>query len=121
MRATRVSRSRMRRRSSAAAIRPSTVFSSSAGRWPTSPGPRVRPGTYTVRLIVDGDRVQQWLNGVLVVEYTLWDEAWKAKVAASKFGKMPRFGKATKGHIALQDHGNPVAFRNIKIRVIKTQ
>jgi hypothetical protein len=46
-------------------------------------------------------------------------EEWNAKLAASKFSKFPKFGKATEGHVCLQDHGNVVSFRNIKIREAK--
>lgn len=57
-----------------------------------------------------------WLNDVRVVSTTLWDDSWKKLVAGSKFAKMPDFGKFRKGHIALQDHGDMVWYRNIKIR-----
>lgn len=57
-----------------------------------------------------------WLNDVRIVTTTLWDDNWKKLVAGSKFSKMPDFGKFRKGHIALQDHGDMVWYRNIKIR-----
>jgi hypothetical protein len=60
-----------------------------------------------------------WLNGVKQVEFTMHTPEWDAMVAASKFKTMPDFGKATKGHIALQDHGDKVWYKNIKIREIK--
>ena len=72
-----------------------------------------------VRLAVNGAHVEHWLNGVKIVEYELWGDDWKARVAASKFKDMPRYGLARRGHIALQDHGDWVAFRNIRIRRIK--
>ena len=56
------------------------------------------------------------MNGVKVVETDMWTDDWKKLVAASKFKDMPKFAVAHKGHIALQDHGFPVYFRNIKIR-----
>jgi hypothetical protein len=71
------------------------------------------------RLLVNGAHVEHWLNGVKVVEYELWSEDWKQRVAASKFKAWPRYGMARSGHIALQDHGDWVAFRNIQIRRIK--
>ena len=70
----------------------------------------------TARLIVNGDLVEHWLNGKKVVSYTLWNDAWKAQVAASKFKGMPDYGVRKTGRIVLQDHGNFVWFRNIKIR-----
>lgn len=68
-----------------------------------------------VRLVVNGPHVEHWLNGVKIVEYELWSADWEARVKASKFNTMPKYGRARTGHIALQDHGDPVAFRNIKI------
>jgi glucose/arabinose dehydrogenase len=56
------------------------------------------------------------LNGVSYYYFRIGDDAWNKRVAASKFAKFANFGKAGKGHLCLQDHGNPVSFRNIKIR-----
>ena len=58
------------------------------------------------------------INGVSYFYFMKGDDEWNQRVAASKFAAFPQFGKATKGHICLQDHGNPVSFRNIKIRVL---
>ena len=69
-----------------------------------------------VRMIVEGAHVEYWLNGVRQCSYELWSEDWLARVAASKFSKWPGFGMNKSGHIALQDHGNPVWYRNITIR-----
>jgi hypothetical protein len=57
-----------------------------------------------------------YLNGTNVVSTTMWDDNWKKMVAASKFKTMEGFGTYKKGRIALQDHGNMVWYRNIKIR-----
>ena len=69
-----------------------------------------------VRMVVDGPHVEYWLNGVQQCSYELWSEDWNARVAASKFKEWPGFGMNKRGHIALQDHGNPVWYRNIHIR-----
>jgi hypothetical protein len=63
-------------------------------------------------------KCEHWMNGTKYVEYEIGSEDWNARVAKSKFAKMPGFGKSAKGHICLQDHGAEVAFRNIKIRVL---
>ncbi|MBO9199658.1 MULTISPECIES: 3-keto-disaccharide hydrolase [Niastella] len=56
------------------------------------------------------------LNGTKVLTTTLWDDAWTKMLAASKFKQWPGFGTFKNGHIALQDHGNSVWYRNIKIK-----
>ncbi|MEX1185248.1 MAG: DUF1080 domain-containing protein [Gemmatimonadaceae bacterium] len=71
-----------------------------------------------VRLLVNGSHVEHWLNGVKVVEYELGSPEWEARVRASKFASMPLYGRAPRGHIGLQDHGDRVEFRNIRIRVL---
>jgi hypothetical protein len=72
-----------------------------------------------VRILVRGSHVEHWLNGVKVVEYELWTPEWEALVKASKFVEWPRYGRAREGHIALQDHGDWVAYRSIRIREVK--
>ena len=69
-----------------------------------------------VRLRVDGNHVQHWLNGDLVVDYELGSADWKQRVARSKFAAWPQYGLAPRGHIGLQEHGAEVAFRSIKLR-----
>lgn len=61
-------------------------------------------------------KCEHTMNGTKYVEYEIGSADWNEKVAKSKFGKMPNFAKAAKGHLCLQDHGNEVAFKNIKIR-----
>lgn len=60
-----------------------------------------------------------WLNGVQTVEFTMGTPEWDQLVAGSKFKSMPDFGKFMKGKISLQDHGDQVWFRNIKIKELK--
>jgi hypothetical protein len=71
-----------------------------------------------VRIVASGSHVEHWLNGVKVVDYELWSPDWERLVKASKFNEWPAYGRARRGHIALQDHGDWVAFRNIKIKVL---
>ncbi len=59
---------------------------------------------------------QVMLNGVVYSQFQLGSDDWKNRVAQSKFKEFPEFGGAGTGHICLQDHGNLVAFRNIKVR-----
>ena len=69
-----------------------------------------------VRLVVKGAHVEHWMNGEKLLEYELWSADWEARVKASKFAAWPGYGRARRGHIVLQDHGDAVAFRNIRIR-----
>ncbi|HWA57373.1 MAG TPA: DUF1080 domain-containing protein [Gemmatimonadales bacterium] len=69
-----------------------------------------------VRIVVNGNHVEHWLNGVKVVEYELQSPDWQAKVAASKFAQWKGYGLAPSGYIALQDHGDRVEYRNIRLR-----
>jgi 3-keto-disaccharide hydrolase len=71
-----------------------------------------------VRILVQGNHVEHWLNGVKVVEYGLGSPDWEAKVKASKFAPHARYGRNAEGYIGLQEHGAWVAFRNIKIKTL---
>lgn len=68
------------------------------------------------RILVDGNHVEHWLNGVKTVEYELFSPEWEALVAQSKFAPYEEYGRAATGRIALQDHGHELRYRNIKIR-----
>lgn len=70
----------------------------------------------TARIIKNGDHVEHWLNGKLVVAYNLGDEDWQARYKASKFKEYPSYASVRKGPIGLQDHGHLCQFKNLKIK-----
>jgi hypothetical protein len=72
-------------------------------------------------IIVKGSHVEHWLNNQKLLEYELNSQDWKERVAASKFATMKAYGQMRRGHIALQDHGDRVWFRNIKIRELPNE
>ena len=69
----------------------------------------------TGRIVVDGTRVEHWLNGELTVGYEYYTDEWEALVTASKFDP-ELYARAEAGLIGLQDHGTPVWYRNIKVK-----
>lgn len=72
-----------------------------------------------LRIRITPEQCVHYMNGVRYARYTKGSRDWDARVARSKFAKYENFGKAKRGHICLQDHGNMVAFRNVKVREIK--
>ncbi|MCB0744913.1 MAG: DUF1080 domain-containing protein, partial [Ignavibacteriae bacterium] len=68
------------------------------------------------KIVVKGNMVEHYLNGIKVIEYERTTQMWKALVAYSKYSQWPNFGENEKGHILLQDHGFEVFFKNIKIK-----
>ena len=96
---------------------PETSAGSNYGLHAPTPG-AVRPaGTWNAaRLLVKDNQVEHWLNGIKVVAYELQSDAWETLVSQTKFDTIPAYGRQPTGHIALQDHGDWVAYRNIKIR-----
>jgi hypothetical protein len=68
------------------------------------------------RVLVRGNHVEHWLNGARVLEYELASPELKAAIARSKFKEVVGFGTRIQGHILLQDHGDEVCYRNVKIQ-----
>jgi len=84
--------------------KPETDATKPAGEW------------NTLRVLITPAACETSMNGVTYYSFVKGSDDWNERVGKSKFSAMPAFGKATKGHLALQDHGDLVSFRNIKIR-----
>ena len=70
------------------------------------------------RVVVNGRNVEHWLNGTRVLQYELSSPALQAAIDKSKFKGIERFGKPQKGHILVQDHGDRVWYRSIRIKAV---
>ena len=85
------------------------------------PAPKGEWENYTIdrwqraMIIVNGKHVEHWLNGHKLLEYERDTQMWNALVAYSKYRDWPNFGNAAEGYILLQDHGDEVSYRNVKI------
>lgn len=87
---------------------PAKDVSNAVGEWNTS------------RIVANGNHIEHWLNGEKVVAYELGSDDWNHLRDNSKWKDFPGYGGTMKGYIALQDHGNEVWFRNIKIKPLAT-
>ncbi len=85
-------------------IAPSTHAAKAIGEWNQA------------RLVVRGRHVEHWLNGQRIVQFEIGSPEMKALIAKSKYKDIKGFGDATSGHLLLQDHGDEVWFRNVKLR-----
>src|SRR5262249_19602297 len=72
----------------------------------------------TFKVVANGKHLGQWVNGVKVVDCEVGSEDWNGRIARSKWKDYKLFASLPAGHIALQDHGARISFRNIKIRVL---
>jgi hypothetical protein len=98
--------------------RPETSAGACYGLYPAPRGVVRAAGEWNeMRIRVQEGRVEHWLNGRRVVEYRLGSPEWRERVGRSKFAGLAHYGRAPRGHLALQDHGDWVAYRNIRVRV----
>jgi Domain of Unknown Function (DUF1080) len=89
--------------------------------YPSPPGHLKPVGQWNkTRIVARGAHVEHWLNDFKLLEYELWSPDWEAKVKASKFADWPNYGRAKRGHFAIQgDHAGSLGFRNIRVRELR--
>ncbi len=68
------------------------------------------------RIVRKGNDVEQWMNGNLAVSFTIGSSEWKELISKSKYAEWPEYGKIDRGHLILQDHGDQISFRNLKLK-----
>jgi hypothetical protein len=68
------------------------------------------------RIVRRGNEVEQWMNGNLAVSFTIGSSEWNALISKSKYAEWPEYGKVDQGHLILQDHGDQISFRNLKLK-----
>jgi len=68
------------------------------------------------KIIINKGHVEHWLNGTKLVDYQLWTPEWEQLKANSKWKNVKPYGMSKSGHIALQDHGGGISFKNIKLK-----
>jgi hypothetical protein len=71
------------------------------------------------KIVFNRGHVEHWLNGEKILEFEAWIDDWKNKRETGKWKDFPDYGKANRGHVALQDHGNKAYYKNIKIRELQ--
>jgi hypothetical protein len=88
--------------------------------YPAGKGKNLNPaGEWnSTRILFERGHVEHWLNGEKILEFEAWSEDWIGRVNAGKWKDFPEYGKAKKGRIGLQDHGDKAWFRNIKIKIL---
>lgn len=98
-----------------------TAAGAAYGLYPSEAGIVKPAGEWNhTTIVARGARVEHWLNGKKLLEYDNGSAEWNAKVAASKFSEWPNFGKARRGHIAIQgDHDGELSLRNVRIRELR--